>query len=101
MMNGPWPARRSPPDESTTAFDGLPSRIGTAEQIEAKILFQQLYAHLTQEERHLVKARQGGLSMEDIALQQRTSLLNVSTTWRRVKRKLYSVAGHKAMKSRS
>jgi len=88
-------------DESTTAFDGLPSRIGTAEQIEARILFQQLYAHLTQEERHLVKARQGGLSMEDIALQQRTSLLSVSTTWRRVKRKLYSVAGHKAMKSRS
>lgn len=79
-------------DESTTALDGLPSSVGTTEQVEAKIFFQQLYAHLTPEERHLVKSRQGGLSMEEIARLRGTSILTASSTWRRVKRKLYSFA---------
>ena len=86
-------------DHSPTGFDRVSAAFGTAEQIEAKILFDELYEHLTPEERHLVMARHGGLYLDEIARLQGTSILSVVTVWRRVKRKLHGFATRTTQRS--
>jgi RNA polymerase sigma factor (sigma-70 family) len=83
---------------ATRALDGIApdldrfaSCTGTAEQVEAALLARELEARLTPDERRLVRLKQAGLSTEEIAYHQGISVLDVSSRWRRVKRKLYSL----------
>ena len=74
--------------ERLATLDVVPSSIGTPERIEASILCDQLYGHLTPQECQIVKGWQGGLSFSELTV---ASGLSVHKIWRRAKRKLHDV----------
>lgn len=79
-------------DGSEAAFGRLRSNMGTPEQIERTILFNQLMAQLTVEEREVVAWKRLGLSSREIAKEQSTSTARVDTLFYRIKRKLKSAS---------
>jgi DNA-directed RNA polymerase specialized sigma24 family protein len=64
-------------EASAVVLETAKSSQGTAEQIEAHILLQELLAQLTAEERALVMRKQSGLSSREIAREQGTSVARV------------------------
>ena len=76
---------------SDAALARVASRFDTSEQIEARILINELLAQLTTTERELLKAKHRGLSVEEMARVSRTSRLSVCNAWRRLKRKIGSL----------
>jgi RNA polymerase sigma factor (sigma-70 family) len=72
---------------SQAVLGTMKSRDGTAEQIEADILLEELLATLTAEERALCMRKQSGFSSREIAKEQGTSVARVDTLFYRIKRK--------------
>jgi DNA-binding CsgD family transcriptional regulator len=70
-----------------------PSTLGTEAQIEARILVHQLETQLGPADLQLCTWKQLGLTMQQIADEQGTSVSQVVHGWRRIKRKLYNLAG--------
>ena len=58
------------------------------EEIEARILVQQLLAHLTADERSVCLWKQLGFSSREIAREQGTTVARVDTLFYRIKRKI-------------
>lgn len=75
-------------EEGESVLAALRSSSGTAEQIEADILIEQLLAHLTPEERLICIWKRFGFSSREIAREQGTSVSRVNTFFHRVKRKI-------------
>jgi RNA polymerase sigma factor (sigma-70 family) len=75
-------------DTSKAVFGRLRSKVGTPEQIETSILFQQLMAQLTEEERALCTWKQLGFSSREIAGEMGISVESVDSMFYRIKRKL-------------
>jgi RNA polymerase sigma factor (sigma-70 family) len=72
---------------SQAVLGTMKSHDGTAEQIEADILLEELLATLTAEERALCMRKQSGFSSREIAKEQGTSVARVDTLFYRIKRK--------------
>ena len=72
---------------SQAVLGAMKSRDGTAEQIEADILLEEVLATLTAEERALCMRKQSGFSSREIAKEQGTSVARVDTLFYRIKRK--------------
>jgi DNA-directed RNA polymerase specialized sigma24 family protein len=77
--------------DECTSLEGLASATngaGTSEEIEDTILANQLAARLPDAQRRVYAWKYMGLSMEEIAVREGTSTVNIESCWRQVKRTL-------------
>lgn len=79
------------PEDSQATLDGLQSRIGTAEQIEAEIELHQLYERMTLEEQLFCTWKRLGWSSREIAMEQGTSVERVNTFFHRLKHRIREI----------
>jgi DNA-directed RNA polymerase specialized sigma24 family protein len=83
--------------KSEVVLGALQSPRGTAEQIEADILLQQLFAELTEEEQALcIRKHLVGFSSREIAQAQGKSVAQVNTEFYRLKRKMREISQGRA-----
>jgi RNA polymerase sigma factor (sigma-70 family) len=70
-----------------------PSTVGTAEDIERKLLLQELLSKLSREERLICLWKQAGFSSQEIADHQGRSVESVNTMFSRAKQKIRCAIG--------
>jgi DNA-directed RNA polymerase specialized sigma24 family protein len=80
-----------PSDDSDVVIGGLHTAFGTVEQVESKILVDQLLARMTEPEQILCVRKQLGFSSREIAQQNGMSVAAVDTLFYRIKRRFRSV----------
>jgi RNA polymerase sigma factor (sigma-70 family) len=81
------------PTGSAQALATLPTPVGTADQIEQRILLRQVLARLTPEERLICVWKQQGWSSREIAARRGTSVDAVNMLFLRTKRKMRELLG--------
>jgi RNA polymerase sigma factor (sigma-70 family) len=77
-----------PSEDSEAVLGRLRSNLGTLEEIETRILVQQVLTHLTADERLVCTWKQLGFSSREIAREQGTTVACVDTLFYRIKRKI-------------
>ncbi|MEP7309343.1 MAG: hypothetical protein ABJA98_27890 [Acidobacteriota bacterium] len=94
LKRGEWAVQRASlsVDDSASALASMLSAAPTLDQIEAEILAREIADQLSPDDQHLLRCRRAGLSLAEIAQQQRRSRVAVESSWRRVKRRMYSLA---------
>lgn len=78
-------------EQGDSAIGTLRASVGSEEQIEADILFEEMLARMTPEERMLCMWKKLGYSSREIAKEQGTSIERVNTFFFRLKRKIRAV----------
>ena len=77
-----------PPNDSEFVLGRLPAHVGSAEQIESDILYEEIQAQLTVKEQLLCAYKKWGFSVRDIARELEMSVVSVNTHFYRIKRKI-------------
>jgi DNA-directed RNA polymerase specialized sigma24 family protein len=90
-----------PSDDSEVAIGRLPTAFGTVEQVETKILVDQVLSRMSESERSLCVRKQLGFSSREIAQQNGISVAAVDTLFYRVKRRFRGALGRSSASGRS